>query len=78
MEGALAMEFTRVAFGKGFPYKDIDLYWIGDFNPVMMRFQQQLGGKIHKTHATYRLLFDREKQEKEFKRCPKIQATAAN
>jgi GNAT superfamily N-acetyltransferase len=72
LEGALAMEFAKVAFTNGFPYKDIDLTWVGDFNPLMMRFQQQLGGKIYKTHATYRLLFDKEKQEKEFKRCLKM------
>ncbi|MDR2813638.1 MAG: hypothetical protein LBB79_03140 [Prevotellaceae bacterium] len=72
LEAALAMEFVKVAFSRDFPYKDIDLAWVGDFNPVMMRFQQQLGGKIYKTHATYRLLFDEEKQEKEFKRCPRM------
>jgi hypothetical protein len=72
LEGALPMEFAKVAFTDGFPYKDIDLTWVGDFNPLMMRFQQQLGGKIYKTHATYRLLFDKEKQEKEFKRCPRM------
>jgi hypothetical protein len=78
VEGALAMEFARVALAKGFPYKDIDLTWVGDFNPLMMRFQQQLGGKIYKTHATYRLLFDKEKQEKEFKRCPSILRNTRN
>jgi hypothetical protein len=72
LEGALVMEFTKTAFGKKFPYKDIDLTWIGDFNPLMMRFQEQIGGEIYKTHITYRLLFDEEKQKNEFLRCPKI------
>ncbi|MDR0687663.1 MAG: hypothetical protein LBF55_03125, partial [Prevotellaceae bacterium] len=72
VESAMVMTFAEVAFAGGFPYKDIDLTWVGDFNPLMMRFQQQLGGKIYKTHATYRLLFDKEKQEKEFKRCPRM------
>jgi GNAT superfamily N-acetyltransferase len=72
VESAMVMKFAEVAFADGFPYKDIDLTWVGDFNPLMMRFQQQLGGKIYKTHATYRLLFDKEKQEKEFKRCPRM------
>ncbi len=72
VEGALAMEFAKVAFAEGFPYKDLDLTWVGDFNPVMMRFQQQLGATAYKTHATYRLLFDKEKQEKEFKRCVRM------
>lgn len=72
VDGALVMKFAQVAFADKFPYKDIDLTWVGDFNPLMMRFQQHLGGTIYKTHATYRLLFDREKQEKEFKRCPSM------
>jgi len=41
--------------------------WIGDFNPKMMRVAEQVGGKILKTHHTYRFLFDR---NKEFKRMP--------
>ncbi len=72
LEGALPMEFAKTAFAKNFPYKDLDLTWVGDFNPVMMRFQQQLGATVYKIHATYRLLFDKEKQEKEFKRCPRM------
>jgi GNAT superfamily N-acetyltransferase len=72
LESALVMAFAETAFGRKFPYKDIDLTWVGDFNPLMMRFQEQIGGKIYKTHATYRLLFDEEKQKNEFKRCPKM------
>jgi len=72
IEGALVMAFAETAFGKNFPYKDIDLTWVGDFNPLMMRFQEQIGGRVYKTHATYRLLFDKEKQENEFKRCPRM------
>ncbi|MGL5912759.1 MAG: hypothetical protein ACRCZB_01235 [Bacteroidales bacterium] len=72
IEAALVMKFAQTAFRKNFPYSSLELSWIGDFNPVMMRFQQQLGAKIYKTHATYRLLFDEEKQERHFKPCPKI------
>lgn len=72
IEGALVMAFAKEAFAPKFPYKDIDLTWVGDFNPLMMRFQQQIGGTIYKTHATYRLLFDEYKQEHEFKRCPRM------
>ncbi|MDR3328650.1 MAG: hypothetical protein LBS63_00895 [Prevotellaceae bacterium] len=69
VESAMAMAFAKTALGSGFPYRDIDLTWVGDFNPVMMRFQQQLGGVVHKTHTTYRFLFDREKP---FERCRRI------
>ncbi|OKL41560.1 hypothetical protein [Pontibacter flavimaris] len=46
-------------------YYDLQMNWIGDFNPKMMRLVEQIGGRIYKTHATYRYLFDR---TKEFKR----------
>lgn len=72
VEGAMVTKFTELAFKKDFPYKDIDLTWVGDFNPAMMRFQQQVGGSVYKTHATYRLLFDEYKQEHEFKRYPRM------
>ncbi|MDR2563417.1 MAG: hypothetical protein LBC98_05675 [Prevotellaceae bacterium] len=75
IEAALVMEFAKTAFKPGFQYKDIDLTWVGDFNPLMMRFQEQIGGKIYKTHVTYRLLFDSEKQANEFKRCPRMGRT---
>jgi len=78
LEGALVMEFAKIAFTKNFQYKDIDLTWVGDFNPLMMRFQEQIGGKIYKTHVTYRLLFDEKKQENDFKRCPRMGKTKKN
>ena len=51
------------------PYKDIEMNWIGDFNPRMMHVAEQIGAKIYKTHHTYRYLFDR---SKEFRRHPEI------
>lgn len=51
------------------PYHDLQMNWIGDFNPKMMKVIEQVGGRIYKTHATYRYLFDR---TKEFKRMPII------
>lgn len=49
------------------PYKDLQMNWIGDFNPKMRKVIEQVGGRVYKTHATYRYLFDR---TKEFKRMP--------
>ncbi|MCC9167078.1 hypothetical protein [Pontibacter harenae] len=51
------------------PYVDLQMNWIGDFNPKMMKVVEQIGGSIYKTHATFRYLFDR---TKEFKRMPII------
>jgi hypothetical protein len=50
-------------------YEDFVMNWIGDFNPRMMAVAEQIGGRIWRTHATFRYLFDR---EKEFKRAPII------
>lgn len=69
LEGGLVMSFAGVALKKGFPYKTLELNWIGDFNPAMMKVAEQVGGKIRKTHITYRYLFDRSKP---FKRMKKV------
>lgn len=49
------------------PYEDLQMNWIGDFNPRMMHVAEQIGGTIYKTHHTYRYLFD---SSKEFQRHP--------
>ncbi len=55
---------------KGMPYKSLELAWVGDFNPIMMRMvENYVCATKHKTHVTYRYLFDR---TKEFKRAPRI------
>jgi hypothetical protein len=40
-------------------YKDIEMNWIGDFNPKMIKLVKQINGQVRKTHITYRYLFDR-------------------
>ena len=55
---------------KGMPYKSLELAWVGDFNPIMMRMvENYVCATKHKTHVTYRYLFDRTKA---FKRAPRI------
>jgi hypothetical protein len=39
-------------------YKDIELTWIGDFNPKMIQVANNLGANIVKKHITYRYIFD--------------------
>jgi hypothetical protein len=58
VEGGLVMAFEKYANGPRFQYTDLELNWIGDFNPTMMKVCEQIGSKIYKTHATYRYLFD--------------------
>ncbi|MDO5616358.1 MAG: hypothetical protein Q4G16_09220, partial [Cruoricaptor ignavus] len=44
-----------------------ELQWIGDFNPKMIKIAENLDTKVTRTLATYRYLFN---QEKEFTRHP--------
>jgi len=50
-------------------YQDYEMMWIGDFNPKMVNIAQSLGTHCSRKLATYRYLFDRNKQ---FKRHPVI------
>jgi GNAT superfamily N-acetyltransferase len=50
-------------------YADLEMNWIGDFNPRMLVTTRSIGATIVKTHATYRFLFDRERP---FERSPII------
>jgi hypothetical protein len=74
LEGAQIMKFAEIAFSPNFNYKEIEMNWIGDFNPVMMKVVEQIGASIAKTYVTYRYLFDR---TKEFKRAKRVNITGA-
>ncbi len=69
IESAIALAYSKVAWRPGYQYTDLELNWIGDFNPKMINFAKMLGGTIAKKHITYRYLFDR---TQEFKRHPVI------
>ncbi|TAF31685.1 MAG: hypothetical protein EAZ57_11200 [Cytophagales bacterium] len=61
VESAIVMSFAPIALSPDFRYKSLELNWIGDFNPKMLRVCDDIGGELFKTHITYRYLFDREK-----------------
>ncbi len=69
VEGALVLFFQQQVVKPSFGYKTLELNWIGDFNPVMMKVSEFIGGAIYKTHITYRYLFDR---NAEFSRAPLV------
>jgi RimJ/RimL family protein N-acetyltransferase len=69
IEAAVIIAFSKMACSSKFPYREIEMNWIGDFNPTMMRVVERIGAKVRKTHVTYRYLFDR---NKEFKRSRKV------
>ncbi|NJK94295.1 MAG: hypothetical protein HC905_04540 [Bacteroidales bacterium] len=73
MEGAIIMSFAKIALKDDFPYKELQFNWIGDFNPAMMKVNEQIGATIYKTHITFRYLFDR---DREFKRYALLQREA--
>lgn len=39
-------------------YKELELSWVGDFNPKMLSLYEAVGGELAKTHITYRYLFN--------------------
>ena len=69
VEMAIVKAYSWVAHTPKYPYITMEMKWIGDFNPKMMKVCQFVGGEIHKTHITYRKLFD---ETKPFTRCPVI------
>lgn len=53
-------------------YTNLEMMWVGDFNPVMMRMcESYVNATKHKRFVTYRYLFDRDKL---FTRCPRLGA----
>ncbi len=58
VESAMVVGFSKLAADPTFPYRFMEMNWIGDFNPKMMRVAEQVGGKVYKTHQTLRFIFD--------------------
>ena len=70
VESAIALRFRTAARENPFyPYSTMDMNWVGDFNPKMMRFVSQLGATNDKTYITYRYIFN---PNTPFSRCPKV------
>ncbi|MRT91675.1 hypothetical protein [Ancylomarina sp. 16SWW S1-10-2] len=70
IDAAMIYQFSKEGFNSKFPFKTLEMNWIGDFNPRMMHMMEHIGASIYKTHITYRKLFD---ENKEFKRSPIVQ-----
>ncbi len=70
IESGIIHCFEQTITAGDLPYKTLELAWMGDFNPVMMRMvESYVCASRHKMHTTYRYLFDR---EKEFTRAPRM------
>ena len=66
-DGAMILAARAVLHHTYKRYDDYEINWIGDFNPRMINLVEQVGGRLIKTHITYRKLFD---ETKPFKRHP--------
>lgn len=65
----MILTFEDEVTKSGFQYTDLEMNWIGDFNPTMIKLVEYIGGKVKKTHITYRYLFD---SSKTFERAKKL------
>ncbi len=54
--------FNTKVINSSIKYTNLEMNWIGDFNPGMIRLVEQINGKIRKIHITYRYLFNRDKE----------------
>ena len=64
IESGIFWQVRQVLLKKDW-YNEMELSWVGDFNPKMISIFKATGATHAKTHLTLRYLFDR---EKEFKR----------
>ncbi len=55
--GPLFLKFVHAVHTRP-QYREIELSWVGDFNPRMRKVYEQIGAVQKKVHATYRFLFD--------------------
>ena len=70
IESGMIRAFEKVISEGKISYKTLELAWIGDFNPVMIRMVLNYVCAVqNKVHVTYRYMFDR---TKEFHRCPRL------
>lgn len=70
IESGIFWQLRQVLLRKNW-YKEMELSWVGDFNPKMISLFNAVGGKYAKTHETLRYLFDRSKP---FERLPIIKS----
>lgn len=58
IESAIVGYARQITGVENFQYKHLEMNWIGDFNPKMIKLAQLMGGEVSKVHTTYRCLFN--------------------
>jgi hypothetical protein len=61
VEGAIVIYSRGILFEKYNRYENLEMNWIGDFNPRMVHTVKQVGVSLYKKHITFRKLFDENK-----------------
>jgi hypothetical protein len=59
IESAIFLQLYHVFLKKPW-YKELELSWVGDYNPKMIAIYEALGSKLAKTHVTYRYMINKE------------------
>ncbi len=59
VESAIFLQLYNVFMKKRW-YKELELSWVGDFNPKMISMYEAIGAEKAKVHTTYRFLVDRD------------------
>lgn len=57
VESAIFYQLFKVFVSKPW-YKELELSWVGDFNPKMISIYEAIGSKKAKTHVTYRYMIN--------------------
>jgi hypothetical protein len=67
IESGIFKQLEKVFFSPShLHYKEIELSWVGEFNPKMRSIYESLGADLAKIHITLRLHFDEEKPVERF------------
>lgn len=66
IESAIFFQLYHV-FKKKPWYRELELSWVGDYNPKMLAIYEALGASRAKTHVTYRYLVDKTDEFKRYK-----------
>jgi ribosomal protein S18 acetylase RimI-like enzyme len=59
VESAMFLQLYNVFIKKPW-YKELELSWVGDFNPRMIAIYEAIGATMAKTHITYRYIINPE------------------
>ena len=62
IESGIFYHLRGPVFSKSW-FNEMELSWVGDFNPKMRALQESMGAEFSKKHITYRYIFDPAKRK---------------